>query len=77
VLREIEEITGRPVNTSFGPWRAGDQAYFVADTRKLERETGWAARVGWRNGLRHLAEWLIANRFGGQQIRREKRKVMA
>ncbi|MDF0663568.1 MULTISPECIES: NAD-dependent epimerase/dehydratase family protein [unclassified Rhizobium] len=77
VLREIEEVTGRPVETSFGPWRAGDQFYFVADTEKLERETGWAAGVGWRDGLRHLAEWLMANRFGGRQIRSEKRKVMA
>ncbi|OWV65432.1 NAD-dependent dehydratase [Rhizobium sp. R339] len=77
VLREIGELTGRPVETSFGPWRAGDQFYFVANTQKLERETGWEARIGWREGLRHLAEWLIANRFGGRQIRREKRKVSA
>jgi CDP-paratose 2-epimerase len=77
VLREIEELTGRPVETSFGPWRAGDQFYFVADTQKLQSETGWAASIGWRRGLRHLAEWLIANRFGGQQIRREKRRVSA
>jgi CDP-paratose 2-epimerase len=77
VLGEIEELTGRPVEVGFGPWRAGDQFYFVADTGKLESETGWAARVGWRDGLRHLAEWLVAHRFGGRQIRREKRKVSA
>ncbi|WP_064686515.1 NAD-dependent epimerase/dehydratase family protein [Rhizobium bangladeshense] len=77
VLRAIEELTGRAVETNFGPWRAGDQFYFVANTQKLERETGWRARIGWREGLRHLAEWLIANRFGGREIRREKRKVSA
>ncbi|MFB2604035.1 NAD-dependent epimerase/dehydratase family protein, partial [Rhizobium phaseoli] len=77
VLRAIEELTERPVATSFGPWRAGDQFYFVANTQKLERETGWEARIGWRDGLRHLAEWLIVNRFGGRQIPREKRKVSA
>ncbi|MBX4910135.1 NAD-dependent epimerase/dehydratase family protein, partial [Rhizobium bangladeshense] len=77
VLREIEVFAGRPVETSFGPWRAGDQFYFVADTTRLEQETGWQAGIGWRHGLRHLAEWLIAHRFGGRQIRREKRKVSA
>ncbi|OWO94972.1 NAD-dependent dehydratase [Rhizobium esperanzae] len=77
VLREIEELAGRPVETSFGPWRAGDQLYFVADTTRLEQETGWQAGIGWRHGLRHLAEWLIAHRFGGRQIRREKRKASA
>ncbi|PDS99495.1 NAD-dependent dehydratase [Rhizobium sp. S9] len=77
VLREIEVLAGRPVETSFGPWRAGDQLYFVADTTRLEQETGWQAGIGWRHGLRHLAEWLIAHRFGGRQLRREKRKASA
>ncbi|MBX5153659.1 NAD-dependent epimerase/dehydratase family protein [Rhizobium lentis] len=76
VLREIEVLAGHPVETSFGPWRAGDQLYFVADTTRLEQETGWQAGIGWRHGLRHLAEWLTAHRFGGQ-IRREKRKASA
>ncbi|WP_434714041.1 NAD-dependent epimerase/dehydratase family protein (plasmid) [Rhizobium sp. YTUHZ045] len=77
VLREIEVLAGHPVETSFGPWRAGDQLYFVADTTRLEQETGWQAGIGWRHGLRHLAEWLTAHRFGGRQIRREKRKASA
>ncbi|HEX2146074.1 MAG TPA: NAD-dependent epimerase/dehydratase family protein, partial [Pseudorhizobium sp.] len=68
VLREIEKLTGRPLETSFGPWRAGDQYFFVADTRKLERELGWQARVRWRSGIRHLAEWLVEHRFGGRPL---------
>ncbi|MFP3656124.1 CDP-paratose 2-epimerase, partial [Burkholderia sp. SIMBA_052] len=58
VLREIEQLTGRPLNTQFGDWRAGDQYFFVADTRTLESQLGWEAKVLWRNGLQHLAEWL-------------------
>ncbi|HVG47130.1 MAG TPA: NAD-dependent epimerase/dehydratase family protein, partial [Rubellimicrobium sp.] len=64
VLREIERIAGRPVPVSFGDWRQGDQLWFVADTARLESETGWQARTGWREGLQGLADWLRANRPG-------------
>jgi CDP-paratose 2-epimerase len=78
VLREIEKLTGRQLNTQFGDWRAGDQYFFVADTRTLESQVGWEAKVDWRNGLQHLAEWLADNRFGGRSVlREEKRKVSA
>ncbi|TDK34309.1 NAD-dependent epimerase/dehydratase family protein [Rhizobium deserti] len=78
VLREIEKLTGRPLETKFSDWRAGDQYFFVADTRTLERELGWEAKVGWHSGLRHLAEWLVENRFGGRPLLlEEKRKVRA
>lgn len=77
VLREIEKLTAHPLRTDFGDWRAGDQYYFVADTRKLEHELDWRAHVRWRSGLRHLAEWLVENRFGGRPILQEKRKVLA
>ena len=62
LLREIERIADRHVPLSFGDWRQGDQLWFVADTSRLEAETGWQARTGWREGLQGLAEWLRANR---------------
>lgn len=77
VLHEIEKLTGRPLETSFSEWRAGDQYFFVADTRKLENRLGWQARVRWRAGLRHLAEWLVEHRFGGAPILDERRRVTA
>lgn len=64
VLREIEAVTGRALPVDFGDWRQGDQLFFVADTSRLAEATGWRARVGWREGLRDLARWLIANRPG-------------
>jgi CDP-paratose 2-epimerase len=64
VLAEIEAVTGRPLATSFSDWRQGDQHYFVADTARLQAETGWQATVGWRDGLQDLAAWLLANRPG-------------
>lgn len=77
VLREIEALTGRPLETRFDDWRAGDQFYFVADTARLAETLGWSARVGWRSGLQHLAEWLAENRFGGRPVLRQKQRVPA
>jgi CDP-paratose 2-epimerase len=77
VLREIEKITGRHVDTDFGDWRAGDQLYFVADTRKLADRLDWQPRVAWTEGLRHLAEWLVEHRFGGRPPAERKLKVPA
>ncbi|MBT9370883.1 NAD-dependent epimerase/dehydratase family protein [Rhizobium sp. CSW-27] len=77
VLAEIAAFTGRPVDTRFGDWRAGDQFYFVADTRKLEQALGWRARVRWNSGLRHLAQWLAEHRFGGEGLHPERRRVSA
>jgi CDP-paratose 2-epimerase len=58
MLREIEAITGQPLNVQFSDWRAGDQLFFVADTRQLQNEAGWLAAMGWRDGLRDLARWI-------------------
>lgn len=70
LLEELGEILGRPVETSRGAWRRGDQLYFVADTRALEAVTGWKPRSGWREGVRSLAEWLAENRLGRPLARR-------
>jgi CDP-paratose 2-epimerase len=58
MLAEIAMLTGTEVRTVHGDWRAGDQLYFVADTARLADAVGWRATIGWRNGLRDLAEWL-------------------
>jgi len=59
VLREIEALTGKSLQVEYGDWRAGDQLYFVADTRRIQHALGWAAKVGWRDGLRNLHDWLV------------------
>lgn len=60
LIRAAEAVVGRPVRARHEPERAGDQRWFVADTRLIERETGWRARVGWREGLGDLHRWLAA-----------------
>lgn len=63
VLREIERLTGQKIDLSFGEWRAGDQFYFVADTRNLQERLGWQPRIRWKSGLNHLSDWLLEHRF--------------
>lgn len=66
LMREIEAITGSHLDKHFSEWRAGDQFYFVADTRALEVACGWQARTNWRSGLRQLHAWLMEHRFADQ-----------
>jgi len=78
VLAEIAEVTGYEVDTRRDAWRAGDQRYFVADTRRLGEAIGWKAGIGWEDGLRDLAEW--ASDELGLPLRRkrpQKRRLRA
>ena len=60
VLAEIGTVTGRPPDLRFSDWRPGDQRYFVADTREATAALGLGVPVGWRDGLRRLERWIVA-----------------
>ena len=62
LLDHIGRLTGRPTEIGFSDWRAGDQRYFVADTRAAEAALGLGAKRPWREGVAALAEWLAAER---------------
>lgn len=62
LLAHIGALIGREVDVSFSDWRAGDQRYFVADTRAAEAALGLSAKVPWRDGVASLARWLAAER---------------
>jgi CDP-paratose 2-epimerase len=62
LLGYIGELLGREIDLSFSDWRAGDQRYFVADTRAAEAALGLDAKVEWRDGVAALARWLAAAR---------------
>ena len=44
-LGAIGELTGRPVETRHAEWRAGDQRWYVSDTRRFADATGWSPKV--------------------------------
>jgi CDP-paratose 2-epimerase len=57
VIELIRRLEGLPA-IEFGPPRTGDQLYYVSDTRRFSRATGWRARVGYRDGIARLHQWL-------------------
>ena len=62
IVAAIGEITGREPDVRFADWRAGDQRYFVADTRLIRSALGLGEARGWREGVADLAAWLAEER---------------
>ena len=62
LLGHIEQLIGGRVDVSYSDWRAGDQQYFVADTRRAEQVLGLGPKVDWRTGVARLARWLAEAR---------------
>jgi CDP-paratose 2-epimerase len=48
----------RPLQVQVGGWRTGDQRYYVSDTGKFMRATGWTPWVSLPDGLARLHAWL-------------------
>ena len=59
VLDVIAGLTGRVPRIEYGPWRVGDQRWYVSDTRAFRRATGWAPSVAARDGIGRLHDWLL------------------
>jgi len=59
LLEMIRELHGEGLRYEFSKWRAGDQRYYVSDTRKFQAATGWSAEVLPREGVRRLYAWLV------------------
>jgi CDP-paratose 2-epimerase len=58
LIAHMEEIVGRRIKTTFAPWRAGDQRYYVSDTRRAMEALGLAEPIFWKEGVAELAAWL-------------------
>jgi CDP-paratose 2-epimerase len=54
----IVDLHGEAPACESSDWRAGDQRYYVSDTRKFQEATGWTARVDPQEGVQRLYEWL-------------------
>ena len=62
LIMHIEDLIGRPVETTYSDWRAGDQRYYVSDTRLATRELELRSPTPWRKGVAALAQWLQEER---------------
>ena len=58
----IERVHGDRPALRFGPWRRGDQRYYVSDVGAFSSATGWVPRTPMRDGLEHLHAWLSEHR---------------
>ena len=58
VLDHIGHIVGRPIEISHSHWRAGDQRYYVSDTRSLRSKIELSPPTPWKTGVSLLAQWL-------------------
>jgi CDP-paratose 2-epimerase len=67
VIERIAELTGREPEVRFGPWRQGDQRYYVTDTSLFQQASGWGPRVSAEEGLERLHGWLRSERGSGRR----------
>jgi CDP-paratose 2-epimerase len=58
----VTELRGERPVVRFAKWRPGDQRYYVSDTRKFQAATDWSPRVGVRQGVKKLYQWLLGSR---------------
>lgn len=62
ILNIIKEKTGKEMDLSFDEWRTGDQFYYVSDTSKFKKATGWRSKHSVEEGVQALMEWLCESR---------------
>jgi CDP-paratose 2-epimerase len=62
LLDLVADHEGRRPQVDFGPWRVGDQRWYVSDTRAFEQASGWRPAVSAADGVRRLHRWLREER---------------
>lgn len=62
LLEHVSTLVGRDLAIDFSDWRAGDQRYFVADTRAIDAALALGPKRPWREGVAALALWLAQAR---------------
>jgi CDP-paratose 2-epimerase len=62
LIELIETLQGEAPIVEYDAWRTADQRYYVSDTRRFGRATGWRPRVALPGGLRVVHDWLIETR---------------
>lgn len=58
MIDHAARLTGRTPHVEHRGWRAGDQRWFVADTRDIRAALGLAPPRDWRSGVANLFSWL-------------------
>lgn len=72
LLDLVGELHGERPDVAFQEWRTGDQRYYVSNTAKFTRATGWTTLVSARTGVRRLYEWLRDSRAAVERTTAER-----
>jgi CDP-paratose 2-epimerase len=59
LVQSIERLQGKKPHLEFDVWRRADQRYYVSDTSKFQRFTGWNPKVSAQEGIEKLYHWLM------------------
>ena len=62
LLKTIGQYRGEEIPLAFADWRPGDQHYYVSDTRKFQKATGWYPKHTVQEGVAKLYRWLCESR---------------
>ena len=62
ILDMIKDKAGKEMDISFEDWRTGDQIYYVSNTTKFKKATGWKPKHSVDEGVQALLEWLCETR---------------
>src|SRR5690606_40220881 len=56
LIEILESYTDLKIPVSFEEWRKGDQKYYVSDSRKFKKATGWKPQVSYKDGIERSEE---------------------
>lgn len=61
VIHQLAELSGVEPEVHYSPRRRGDQSYYISDTRRFHKATGWTPQVSVTRGVPRLYHWLLEN----------------
>ncbi len=61
LLDHLETLTGQKKEVPFADWRPGDQKVYYSDIRKAKETFGWEPKVGKKEGVEKLFQWIREN----------------
>jgi CDP-paratose 2-epimerase len=64
LIQMIAELEEKPLEPTFAAEREGDQRWYVSDTSRLRRATGWDPAVGVEEGVAALHHWVLSGSRG-------------
>lgn len=54
----LEDLFRKKIHSQSASWRPGDQLIYVSDISKAKKLLGWKPKVGVKQGIRKLFEWV-------------------